>query len=202
MQLNELASPATPPPTSTFNHVVPSGTLVYHLDMFILAIILAFSLFNIPRMCVYIANNRSEAFQGYLLRSTTQFGTHRSLGRKAQSTEKDEEPPEFTLPTLASRIAPKQPWYFPILFSLRHTAVSCMQYRVFENYTVGQVLLKAGWAAAILYAAFYRANPFSVPERCAFVVVSQIPFVFALATKNNIIGLLVGVGYDKVGVSK
>lgn len=60
----------------------------------------------------------------------------------------------------------------------------------------------ASYTAAILYAAFYRANPFSSPKRSVFIIASQIPFLYALATKNDIIGLLVGVGYDGVGVSK
>ena len=192
MQLEELA------PSSAFTSEVSSSTLVYGVDIFILVIILVFSLFNIPRALLYLANHRSEALQGYFLRST-QFRMHRSFsGMTLQSTEKEKGPLEFPLPTLESAAPLKQPWHFPMHFSLRHPAASFTHYRVFENYTIVQVLLMAGYTAAIFYVAFYASNPFSNPKRIGWVVASQIPFVYAFATKNNAIGLLVGVGYEKV----
>ncbi|KAG8221551.1 ferric reductase like transmembrane component-domain-containing protein [Butyriboletus roseoflavus] len=165
--------------------------------MFILVIIFVFSVLNAPRTLVYIANNRSDLFQGYLLRSGTQSGTHRSPpGVTLQPTEKGSL--ESTIPSLESTTALKQPWHFPMHFSLRHPAASFMQYRVLENYTAVQVLLMAGYTAAVFYAAFYGSNPFTDPSRSGWVIASQIPFVYALATKNNLIGLLVGVGYEKL----
>ena len=178
---------------------VDDSTLVCDLDIFILTVILAFSLFNIPRALVYIANNRSEVFHGYFLRSATQFRTYRSpSGMALQSQEKGRL--EYSTPTLESAAPLKQPWHFPMCFSLRHPAASFMQYRVLENYTIVQVVLMVGYTAAVFYAAFDGSNPFSNPDHLGWVIASQIPFVYAFATKNNVIGLLVGVGYEKVRI--
>ena len=192
MQFEELASSPPRPP-------VPNSILVYHLHVFILTIILIFSLFNVPRAWVYIVNNRSDVFQGYLLRSTTQFKMHQSpSGTTPQSKEKAKGLPKYYIPTLESDATPKQPWHFPMHFSLRNPAASFLRYRILGSYTVVQVFLMAGYTAAVFYTAFYKSNPFSNSRRVGWVVASQIPFVYALATKNNIIGLLVGVGYEKV----
>ena len=187
--------------SSSTTSQVSNSTLAYHLDVLILIIISVFSLFNIPSALFYIANNRSELFQGYFLCSTGQFRIRRSSsGTTLRSTEIEKESLEHSLPTLESAAVPKQPWHFPMHLSFRHPAASFTQYRVVGNYTVVQVLLMAGYAAVIFYVAFYRSNPFSAPKRIGWVIASQIPFVYAFATKNNVIGLLVGVGYEKVRV--
>ncbi|KAF8443883.1 ferric reductase like transmembrane component-domain-containing protein [Boletus edulis BED1] len=173
---------------------VSDSTLVYRLDIFILIIILAFTSFNVPRVLVYIANNRSEV---YLLRSAT--GSR--MVRSASSTTlqpKEKVPLHYPLPELQSAAGFKKQWHFPMCLSLRHPAASFIHYRVLGNYTVVQAVLMAGYTAAVFYAAFYESNPFSYPKRAGWVTASQIPFVYALATKNNVIGLLVGVGYEKL----
>lgn len=180
MQVGELA-------TSSSAYPLPDGRPVIHMVIFLLFVLLAFSLFNVPRALVYMANNGSEISQGYLLRSATQTRVYRSLSvTNFQSKEKP--------------AAELEPRHFPMHRSLRHSAISFMQYRFPGNYTVMQVLLMAGYFAAMCYAAFYKLNPFSNSIRVGLVVVSQIPFVYAFATKNNVIGLLVGVGYEKVRV--
>ncbi|KAI9459069.1 hypothetical protein HD554DRAFT_2029376 [Boletus coccyginus] len=187
MQFEGRAPPSTP---------ISDSTLVYDLDIFILAVTLVLFLFNVPRALVYIANNRSDV-QGYLLRHATQFRMYRSpSGTTPQSKEKG--PLEDCIPTLESDAMPKQPWHLPMHFSLRNPAASFMQYRALGNYTVVQVFLMTGYTAAVFFAAFYESNPFTKPRRAGWVITSQIPFVYAFATKNNVVGLLVGVGYEKL----
>ncbi|KAG6376746.1 hypothetical protein JVT61DRAFT_1765 [Boletus reticuloceps] len=143
MELEGLTSlsPSGPP--------VSDSALVYRLDIFILIIILAFTSFNVPRVLVYIANNRSEVLQGYLLRSAT--GSR--MDRFASST------------TLQSK--EKVPLRYP-LPGLQHPAASFIHYRVLGNYTVVQAVLMAGYTAAVFYAAFYESNPFSYPKRAGY----------------------------------
>jgi ferric-chelate reductase len=192
MQPEDLAT------STTSGTPVSNSTLVYDLDIFILVVILVFSLFNVPRALVYIANNRSEVFQGYLLRSSNRFRMYLSPSGTALDS-KEKEPVEYTIPTLESPPVVKR-WHFPMHLSLRHPAASVMEFRVLGNYTVIQVVLMAGYTGAVFYAAFYQSNPFTDPQRAGWVIGSQFPFVYAFATKNNVIGLLVGVGYEKVRV--
>lgn len=86
------------------------------------------------------------------------------------------------------------PWFLrPILVLSR--------VRVFDGYTVGQLVLLAGYLYGYLYGMFSMSNPFSDSSRSAWVAVSQMPLVFALAQKNNIIGSLLGYGYEKVSLA-
>ncbi|KAI9459071.1 ferric reductase like transmembrane component-domain-containing protein [Boletus coccyginus] len=183
-----------PPYYSTFEPPVSDSTLVFTLDICILAAILVFCLLNVPRALVFIANNRSEAFQGYLLRSATHFRTYWPPGTTPQSKERG---PLGNSPESAA--TPRQPRHLPMYLSLRNPAASFLQYRVLGNHTVVQVLLVALHTAGVFYVAFADSNnPFVEPGRIGWVIASQIPFVYAFATKNNVIGLLVGVGYEKL----
>ncbi|KAG9311380.1 hypothetical protein JVU11DRAFT_8487 [Chiua virens] len=195
MRFEKAASPSTPTPT------VSNSTLVYHLDLFIIAFIIAFFLFNIPRALVYLANHRSQVFQGYLLHSAKRLRMYRSTSKTMLQSEKEEpkkEKPEFVVPTLESPEARQKPWHFPMHLSLRHPAASFMHYRVLENYSIIQAILMSGYTGAVFYAAFYKSNPFAHPSRIGWIIASQFPFVYAFAGKSNVIGFLVGVGYEKL----
>ncbi|KAG9311376.1 hypothetical protein JVU11DRAFT_8483 [Chiua virens] len=188
----------TPPPFSIPRLLGSDTTLMYVLDFFIAAIILVFALFNIPRTLVYIANHGIRVLQGHLLHSTTRFRIYRYPSGSGSTVKSEKEPGDFDIPALESPAARKRPWHFPAYLSLRHPAASFLQYRALENYTILQVLLMVGYTAAVLFAAFYHANPFAKPSRAGFIITSQIPFVYAFATKNNVVGCLVGVGYEKL----
>ncbi|OBZ77685.1 Ferric reductase transmembrane component 3 [Grifola frondosa] len=52
--------------------------------------------------------------------------------------------------------------------------------------------------AIMIYAGLYRSNPFTDPVRAGFVATSQVPVVIFLVTKNNVVGMLLGFGYEKL----
>lgn len=54
----------------------------------------------------------------------------------------------------------------------------------------------------MLYAGIYKSNPFTNPTRAGLVATSQVPLVFVVATKNNIVSALTGYGYEKVNAPK
>ena len=49
-------------------------------------------------------------------------------------------------------------------------------------------------------AMFLYASPVNNIKRAGYVCISQIPVVFALGTKNSLVGWLVGMGYEKVSL--
>lgn len=55
-----------------------------------------------------------------------------------------------------------------------------------------------GYFGIVLYASVYKANPFAAFLRTGYVSMAQFPIVVALATKNNILGMFLSVGYEKV----
>ena len=54
--------------------------------------------------------------------------------------------------------------------------------------------------ALLLFAALYRTTIWTNPVRAAYVAVSQIPVVYVLASKNNVLSGTLGTAYDKVRV--
>ncbi|KAG8738241.1 hypothetical protein FRC10_007109 [Ceratobasidium sp. 414] len=68
----------------------------------------------------------------------------------------------------------------------------------YAGYSVGQFVLLAGYAALMGVAMFLYGSPVNNIQRAGFVCISQIPVVFALGTKNSLVGWLVGMGYEKL----
>jgi hypothetical protein len=50
----------------------------------------------------------------------------------------------------------------------------------------------------LTYASFYKSNIFLEADRTGWVAIAQLPFIFALSQKNNLLGWLMGLGYEKV----
>ncbi|KAG2346595.1 hypothetical protein BDR05DRAFT_794213 [Suillus weaverae] len=194
--------------------------LVYHADILIFGIILIFTLASLPRAYARFSR-RSEWSQGHLLRSIVLLPSTKPRVNlnPALSYPVDPEKPTFvdfdhgdssttsgctSLPYQNSlahlvndyeKALPKVPNRDPTIW---HPAASVLRSRVLDNYSVNQVLLMLAYIIIIFYVSFYQSDPFSDPHRAGFVITSQIPFVYALATKNNIIGMMVGVGYEKL----
>ncbi|KAI0746323.1 incomplete iron reductase [Daedaleopsis nitida] len=64
--------------------------------------------------------------------------------------------------------------------------------------TIGKGCVLLSYFATMLYGGLYMSNPFSDPLRTGFLAVSQIPVVVLLGTKNNILGMLIGFGYERL----
>lgn len=67
-----------------------------------------------------------------------------------------------------------------------------------QGYHLGRSFIILLYFGVLLFAALYRDSVFKNPNREGFIVASQLPWLYILATKNNFIGLLVGYGYDRV----
>lgn len=63
---------------------------------------------------------------------------------------------------------------------------------------MGTALLRALWAATLLYALLYRSDPFTDPVRAGYVALAQLPLVVTLAAKNNVPAWLLGTSYEKL----
>lgn len=193
--------------------------LVDHANILIFGIILIFAIANLPRAYARFSR-KSEWSQGHLLRSIVPLPFTKpriNLNQLAPSHPRNPQNPSFgdfdgdsstTCAPLPYRInsahvddektLPKIPNRDPTFLSTWNPVASLLRSRVHNNYSVNQVLLMLIYITIIFYISFYRSDPFTDPLRAGFVVTSQIPLVYALATKNNIIGIMVGVGYEKL----
>jgi ferric-chelate reductase len=71
-------------------------------------------------------------------------------------------------------------------------------YQNLPGFSLGQLLVLMTYLAILLYATFYNSNIFLDQSRTGWIAVSQYPFVYAFAQKNNFIGAFLGFGYEKV----
>ena len=81
--------------------------------------------------------------------------------------------------------------------------LSACRYR-WTSPTLGSVLLIIAELALVVFLCFYKLNPSDqwqwedVGYRTGFIAAAQLPLVILLAGKNNIVGWLTGVGYEKL----
>lgn len=66
-----------------------------------------------------------------------------------------------------------------------------------DDLSVGRSIILFCYFSIILFASLYKSNPFQDYLRTGFVSTAQIPIIFALGTKNNIIGKFLSMGYEK-----
>lgn len=194
---------------------VDPEALVLHIDYFILAIFGVFFLLTIPRLIARYSRE-SEWSLGHMLRAqavpsarpfvlqrenTLTTTPTRIRNKKSTETMSVEE----TLTVVHSHInLAKHDTSLPKLprsrsFSaLLHPVTAILGHPVMPGYSVGRLIIMLGYFFTLVYAGTYKSSPFADPQRTGFIAMSQLPIVFALGTKNNIFGMFLSVGYEKV----
>ncbi|KAG0693019.1 hypothetical protein DFH29DRAFT_1007765 [Suillus ampliporus] len=154
-----------------------NSELVCHADIVIFGIIIVFTLASLPR-----------AYARFSRRINLNYNIPPVDHEKPSFVEFDNTDSSTACASLPSlprsalpndKALPVTPHRDPTLPSILHPVASVLRNCVHDNYS---------------------SNPFTDPERAGWVIASQIPFVYALATKNNIIGMMVGVGYEKLNL--
>ncbi|KAG8994820.1 hypothetical protein FRB93_001410 [Tulasnella sp. JGI-2019a] len=85
--------------------------------------------------------------------------------------------------------------------SIFHPAYRHLERRVWwVGYSVGLTLAFATYTGIISFGIFYHNLPTFSPTRAGWLVVGQVPFIVFLGTKNNLLGFVLGTGYDKLNV--
>jgi hypothetical protein len=72
--------------------------------------------------------------------------------------------------------------------------------RVTPGFSWAKLLILTGWFFLLFYAGFFKAPdmPFLDPIRMGWLAVGTLPWAYGFASKNNIIGWVVGKSYEKV----
>lgn len=206
MEATTLSVSSTSPAVNVFQ-------FVFHIDVFLLALAGVFALFALPR-AVARFSRAAEWRQGHILRAIPlERRAPRPPMRSVQSPSAGPSTADnltseesHTLHSEAHLIrhpaAKKEGWSLPphiCAWSSRiPTFANILRYRLDAGFSVGQALILVIYSAALVYAGFLKSNPFADPLRTGFVAMSQIPVVYLLATKNNILGIFLGLGYEKL----
>ncbi|KAJ6504187.1 hypothetical protein C8R47DRAFT_968696 [Mycena vitilis] len=191
------------------------GTLVYHTVIFLLALVALVVVLRIPRALARLWRV-SEWTRGHLLgyepspppsrffsspgqgaRPTT-IGYLEGAG-SSQSSHTYE--PKGREAVFSRTVAP--PGSYPPRIEAApvflRSVVSLFRSRVAPGLSAAQFAVCAGWLGVILYPSIYRSTgPFTDINRYGFIAIAQVPFIFAFASKNNVLGMFLGVGYEKL----
>ena len=97
-----------------------------------------------------------------------------------------------------NKIPPRRISWVP---SALDPVVNMLRVRVMPGYMLGQFLLLLGYTCIMFYGTFTKSNPLKDGTRTAWVAVCPLPLVFALAQKNNVLGSLLGYGYEVVSLA-
>lgn len=204
---------------TTINAVTPLNSpraeaLVFHATLFLLAVIALVAGFRLPRALARFWK-ASEWSSGHFLRS----GSYRRSSSTFVQSYPDAYPPpkeaasdeSHTLYSHAKHAERLNSKGMPLILSYPPHVTSCPRFlrsplaplrsRIAPSFSLAQVLVLLFYSCILIYAAFYKSSPFTDPLRTGWVAIAQLPFVFSFASKNNVLGMFLGLGYEKVGLS-
>ncbi|KAH8078723.1 iron reductase [Cristinia sonorae] len=122
-----------------------------------------------------------------LQRNASSSSGHALLSRNASTASGRIRKRRDNLPAHMPSWSTMVPW-IPNLF----------RFTIRPGLTVTKVILMLTYFFILLYATLYKSNVFTSPIRAGFVAASQIPVVVVLGTKNNLLAVAVGMGYEKL----
>jgi ferric-chelate reductase len=188
-------------------------SLVFHLNLVIFALFGLFSILTLPRFFTRFSRG-SEWTTGLFLYSRPRSSTPKSkyvvsvplesVSHKATFSGSDDSHTLNSHTHLIRRAADEKgrklslPPHMKSWTGRYHRISAFLDRECVPSYSIGRSVIVAGYFLVLLYASVYKSSPFSDPLRTGFVAMSQIPLVFALATKNNVLGMMLAVGYEKV----
>ena len=208
------SSPAPAGSSPQFAGVGLNENIVYWLDVGLFGIIGVFFLAALPRS-IGRYSNLTEWTRGLLLRagsssfiqpSRPTTGITPIYPSNSNGTVESDLSPTLAnhvrypaAPAMRSSGPPSSPpWHIPSLATMLYPISTFFSLSITPGKTFGKVALSLIYIAGILFVVFYSSDPLAAPARLGDISVSQIPFVVALGTKNNIIGTLLSKGYERV----
>jgi len=198
-------------------HNIDDASIVYHTNLLIFALIAIFVLIKLPRAFALFGTS-SEWLNGHFLR----YVPYKPSRRLVQAVHSAYPPPtkedyidsssdeNHTLYSSANvhhvqRLTEKGA---PVVIHYPPHITSCikplrplltpLRARILPGFSVGQLLLVLTYFYSLLYVAFYKSNILTDNARTGWIAVGQLPLLYVFAQKNNVLGSLLGFGYEKL----
>jgi len=210
--VNSTTSPGhTPAFLQTTN--LNDENFVFNVTLFFLACFALFAIFTWPRLFTRFSRGAEWSRGHFIYHSTkpkrrppvvrrrpTVSGPRYEKGRVPNS---DDDHTTFSHVGLVRREATHDatfslPPHCRSWSGINQKTSAILGFQPFDGYSLGQCLILICYSAIAIFASLYKSNPFREYVRTGFVSTAQIPIVFALATKNNVIGRFLSMGYEKV----
>ena len=90
------------------------------------------------------------------------------------------------------------PPHIPACIKPLRPLLTPLRARISSGFSVAQLLVVSIYFCSLFYAAVYKSNIFTDSGRTGWICIGQMPFVFIFTQKNNILGSILGYGYEKV----
>ncbi|KIM76946.1 hypothetical protein PILCRDRAFT_825962 [Piloderma croceum F 1598] len=180
--------------------------LVFNGDIILLVLFACFVVVSLPRAFARLSSAWS---QGHILRSLADNQRNRKVPVSTSSNtepgqniemKSDNSHTAYSYTDLAQRENGNAafPYHVPTWSTLLYPIASPLKRRTMPGFSLGQTLILVIYSTILIYLSLYQSSAITDPERTGVVAMSQIPFVFAFAMKNNLLGAFVGLGYEKI----
>lgn len=117
-----------------------------------------------------------------------------------EEKERDDPSTETSVNNLDSNTSSHQILHIPSFSSLLYPVSLPFSLTIFQSFSLGKLLILITLTAICLLVIFIASgNPFDDPKRLGWMAAAYLPLTVALGTKNNLVGVLLGVSYERVG---
>lgn len=185
-------------------------TLLYHVDLILLSMAALFIVVRFPRL-IALFGTTSEWFDGHFLhyvpyRPSTRvvLNAFNAYPPKTENASDDSHthyaPHPQRVTVQGAPVTMRYPPHITSCIKFLRPSLKFLRFRISPGLSIAQLLILFIYFTCLVYASFYKSNIFTDKFRTGWVCVAQLPFVFAFAQKNNVLGSLLGYGYEKVTI--
>ena len=192
--------------------------MVYYINLFFAALLAMYTIIRLPRL-FSLLRIPSEWKNGHILHYTP-YRPKRSLVQALQGVyplpPKDHRAEKshtlcsyaYHVQRLQRRLTEKgtpvtmnPPPHIPVCIKPLRPLLKLLRSRIAPGFSVAQMLVISTYFCTLLYATLYKSNIFTDPARTGWICIGQVPVVLIFAQKNNVLGSVLGYGYEKVFLS-
>jgi ferric-chelate reductase len=186
-----------------------AAALLYRLDLVLLTITGLFVVAKLPQ-AIALFGTTSEWFDGHFLHyvpyspsakqsypppsSKTDLASNISHSLQSHATQRVTEK--------GTPLTKRYPPHVGSCIKLLRPVLTLLRWRISPGFSIAQSLIFFIYLICLVYATFYESDIFTDQIRTGEVAITQLPFLFLLAQKNNVLGLLLGCGHEKVTISQ
>ena len=188
-----------------------AAALLYRVDLVLLSITGLFIVAKLPQ-AIALFGTTSEWFDGHFLH----YVPYRPSANRSYPPPSSKNDLASNIshsfqshPTQLERVTEKgtplikrYPPHVGSCLKLLRPVLTLLRLRISPGFSIAQSLIFFIYFVCLVYATFYRSNIFTDQIRTGEVAITQLPFLLLLSQKNNILGLLLGCGHEKVTVSQ
>ncbi|KZT12697.1 incomplete iron reductase [Laetiporus sulphureus 93-53] len=190
--------------------------LLFNINVALLCFAGLFVLLALPRAIARFLHS-SEWFQGCFFHSvkfpassrflrTIKLDTNVSSAEKLAELRAIESTSSFShythdgpaVSAVKVTMTDRMPAHMPGWTSMFPAITAALSWKVRPGYSVGELVILLAYTVVMFYASLVNVDLFTDPVRLGMVPTSQFPVLYIMATKNNVFGALIGMGYEKL----